>query len=56
LKARYYDAQMGKFHTPDTIVPDPGNPQALNRYSYVINEVLKATDPTVYRGRHLLIL
>ncbi len=35
-------AQLGRFIQPDTIVPEPGNPQALNRYSYVGNR------PTVY--------
>jgi len=32
--------------SPDTIVPDPGDPQALNRYSYVLNNPLRYTDPT----------
>jgi hypothetical protein len=27
-------------------VPEPGNPQALNRYSYVLNNPLRYTDPT----------
>ncbi len=27
-------------------MPDPGNPQALNRYSYVYNNPLRYTDPT----------
>ena len=27
-------------------MPDPGDPQSLNRYSYVLNNVLKYTDPT----------
>ena len=31
---------------PDTIVPDYKNPQALNRYSYVLNNPLRYTDPT----------
>ena len=31
---------------PDTIVPEPGNPQALNRYAYVFNNPLKYTDPS----------
>ncbi len=30
----------------DTIVPEPGDPQALNRYSYVLNNPLRYTDPT----------
>jgi RHS repeat-associated protein/uncharacterized repeat protein (TIGR01451 family) len=44
--ARHYDPQLGRFISPDTIVPDPGNPQALNRYSYVLNNPLRYTDPT----------
>ena len=35
--ARYLDPQPGRFTQADTIVPEPGNPQALNRYSYVGN-------------------
>jgi RHS repeat-associated protein len=44
--ARYYDPEIGRFISPDTVVPDPSNPQALNRYSYCINNPLKYTDPT----------
>ena len=44
--ARYLDPQPGRFISPDTIVPAPGNPQALNRYSYVLNNPLRYTDPT----------
>jgi RHS repeat-associated protein len=44
--ARYYDAQLGRFIQPDTIVPSALNPQALNRYAYVLNNPLKYTDPT----------
>ncbi|HEY52283.1 MAG TPA: hypothetical protein G4N94_02365 [Caldilineae bacterium] len=34
------------FIQPDTIVPDPGDPQSLNRYAYVRNNPLRYTDPT----------
>jgi hypothetical protein len=34
------------FTQPDPFIPDPGNPQDLNRYSYVRNNPLKYTDPT----------
>ncbi|MEI2692539.1 MAG: RHS repeat-associated core domain-containing protein [Anaerolineae bacterium] len=44
--ARYLDPQLGRFIQPDTIVPAPGNPQALNRYSYVLNNPLRYTDPS----------
>jgi len=27
-------------------VPEPGNPQSLNRYSYVLNNPLRYIDPT----------
>ncbi len=44
--ARHYDGALGRFIQPDTIVPEPGNPQSLNRYSYVLNNPLRYTDPT----------
>jgi len=45
-RARYYDPVLGRFIQPDTIVPNPGNPQALNRYAYVYNNPLRYTDPS----------
>ena len=44
--ARYYDPALMRFVQADTLVPEPGNPQALNRYAYVYNNPLKYTDPT----------
>jgi len=44
--ARYYDAALGRFIQADSIVPRPGDPQSLNRYSYVLNNPLRYTDPT----------
>lgn len=44
--ARYYDPKLARFISADTIVPDPRNPQSLNRYSYVINNPLSYIDPT----------
>jgi len=43
---RYYDPTLGRFISPDSFIPDPGNPQDLNRYSYAGNNPLKYTDPT----------
>ena len=44
--ARYYDPEIGRFISPDTIVPNPANPQSLNRYSYCLNNPLKYVDPS----------
>jgi len=44
--SRAYDAAIGRFLQPDTVVPSPTNPQALNRYSYVLNAPLRHFDPT----------
>ncbi len=44
--ARYYDSGLGTFISPDSLIPDPGNPQDLNRYSYTRNNPLRYTDPT----------
>ncbi len=44
--ARYYDPELGRFISPDPIVPSPGDPQSLNRYSYVRNNPVKYIDPT----------
>ncbi len=44
--SRWYDQLTGRFLQPDTIVPQPGNPQSLNRYAYVLNNPLRYTDPT----------
>ncbi len=44
--ARYYNPLCGSFVQPDTIVPNPGDPQTLNRFAYALNNPLKYTDPT----------
>ena len=44
--ARYYDAQTGRFISPDTAVHSSNDPQALNIYSYALNNPLKYTDPS----------
>jgi RHS repeat-associated protein len=44
--ARWYDPTMRRFAQPDTIVPEPGNPQSLNRYSYCLNNPVRYSDPT----------
>jgi len=44
--ARWYDPALGRFIQPDTIVPNPGDAQAFDRYAYVNNNPLRYTDPT----------
>jgi RHS repeat-associated protein len=44
--ARYYSPEFRVFVQPDTLLPDPYNPQALNRYSYCLNNPLRYTDPS----------
>ena len=44
--ARMYDPVIGRFLSPDSIIPDIYNPQALNRYSYCYNNPLIYIDPT----------
>ena len=44
--ARPYDPALGRFLQADTLVPEPANPQSLNRYSYVLGNPLRYTDPS----------
>ena len=44
--ARDDDPIAGRFISADSIVPSPGNPQALNRYSYALNNPLRYIDPS----------
>ena len=46
--SRAYDPEIGRFVSPDPIVPVPSNPQSLNRYSYVYNNPLGFVDPSGY--------
>ena len=53
---RPYDPALGRFVQPDTIVPQPGNPQSLNRYAYGYNNPLRFTDPTGHCGAAAITL
>jgi len=44
--ARYYDPEIGRFISADTIVQAPYDPQSLNRYSYCRNNPINYIDPT----------
>ncbi|MCB0206552.1 MAG: RHS repeat-associated core domain-containing protein [Anaerolineae bacterium] len=44
--ARWYDPKLGRFLSADTIVPNPSNPQDLNRFAYVRNNPLRFVGPS----------
>jgi ribonuclease T1 len=44
--ARWYDQALGRWISPDTIIPQSGNPQSLNRYSYALNAPMTLVDPS----------
>lgn len=46
MNARIYDPYLGRFLSADPVLPDAFGLQSYNRYSYVINNPLKYTDPT----------
>ncbi len=46
MQARFYVPSIGRFASADTIVPGPTNPQAFNRYSYVLGNPLRLVDPS----------
>jgi RHS repeat-associated protein len=45
FNGRYTDVELGRFIQADAIIPNPADPQAFNRYTYVINNPLSYTDP-----------
>jgi RHS repeat-associated protein len=53
-QSRWYDPVVGRFIQPDSIVPNPGNPQSLSRYTYVQNNPLRYIDPTGHWAETLL--
>jgi RHS repeat-associated protein len=46
FNARWYDQEIGRFITEDTIAIDPNDPSSLNLYLYGRNNPLRFTDPT----------
>jgi len=45
-KARFYSPYINHFIQPDSLIPDPVNSQAWNRFSYVGNRSINLNDPT----------
>ncbi len=45
-EARSYQARTGRFNAPDSVYPDPLDPQRWNRYTYVSNHPFDGIDPS----------
>ncbi len=52
MNGRIYDPKLHRFLQPDNYIQDPFDTQNYNRYSYVLNNPLKYTDPS---GNLLLV-
>jgi len=48
MNGRIYDARLGRFLQADPFIQAAGDTQMYNRYSYVRNNPLNATDPSGY--------
>jgi len=44
--SRWYSPGLGRFVSPDTIIPQPGIPMAWDRYSYVNSNPVRYVDPS----------
>lgn len=54
MNGRIYDPELGRFLSADPHIQSPLNSQSHNRYSYVLNNPLKYTDPSGYFINSLL--
>jgi hypothetical protein len=43
---RSNDPYTNRFIQPDSIIPNPANPQSWNRFSYVLNSPIRYKDPS----------
>lgn len=48
MNGRVYDPAVAMFISADPVIKDPGDPLNYNRYSYVLNNPFKYTDPSGY--------
>jgi RHS repeat-associated protein len=46
FNARWVDPALGRFAQADTVIPEAGDPQAWDRYSYAANNPLRFRDPS----------
>lgn len=52
MGGRVYDPVIARFMSADPIIQDPYHSQSFNRYSYLWNNPLNATDPTGLYSEH----
>ena len=48
--ARWYDPYLNQFTQPDSIIPQPYDPQSWNRYEYALDNPVHYNDPTGHRN------
>ncbi|WP_229360239.1 RHS repeat-associated core domain-containing protein [Ferrimonas sediminicola] len=48
MNGRIYDYNLGRFLSVDPVILDPSSTQAINPYSYIMNNPMAGTDPTGY--------
>lgn len=54
MNGRLYDPITARMLSADPTVPEMTNPQALNRYAYVLNNPLGYSDPSGYKPMYLV--
>jgi RHS repeat-associated protein len=52
LRARYYDAESGRFGVQDSYLGQTSDPLSLNRYLYCLSDPLNLIDPSGYSGKY----
>lgn len=55
MNGRNFDQSNGRFNSADPMLQDPFNPQNFNRYSYVLNSPMGATDPSGYAAQEIVL-
>ena len=55
MNGRIYDPLLGRFLSADKYVQNPFGSQSYNRYSYVVNNPLKYTDPSGWKLQHDIV-
>ena len=55
MGSRLYDLALGRWTSPDSIIPNPGNPLDWDRYQYVRSNPVRYNDPSGHMacdGKH----